>query len=159
MTDPEPIPPLPYESARPWQARDASHLNLLATFHYVGGALILLFACFPLIHVTLGLLMVSGKLSSTGAQPGPPPVFGWLFVIVGLLFVVMGWAMGVLIIYSGRCIRTRRNWMFSLVMAGLMCMSVPIGTALGVFTFVVLLRDSVKRLYGINAAHPAGPPY
>ena len=32
-------------------------------------------------------------------------------------------------------------------MAGVNCLSMPIGTTLGIFTFVVLLRPSVTALY------------
>jgi SNF family Na+-dependent transporter len=82
-------------------------------------------------------------------------------IAFGALFMLLALTLGILIIYSGRCIKARRNWIFSLVIAGFMCLSVPLGTALGVFTFIVLLRDSVKRLYGLPTPppYPAPPPY
>ena len=46
--------------------------------------------------------------------------------------------------------------MFSLVVAALDCMGFPFATVLGVFTFIVLLRDSVAELY--EAAASATPP-
>lgn len=163
MTDPQPIPSLPYESLTYPQARDAEHLNLLAMFHYIAGGLTLLFACIPIIHVVIGLLMLSGKLNGPSGQQGPPPAIGWIFVILGLTVICLGWTLGLLIIYSGVCIKARRKWMFSLIIAGLMCLNMPLGTILGVFTLVVLLRDSVKRLYGIDVPvsypYPAPPPY
>jgi hypothetical protein len=33
-------------------------------------------------------------------------------------------------------------------MAGINCIFIPIGTVLGVFTIIVLTRDSVKELFG-----------
>ena len=36
---------------------------------------------------------------------------------------------------------------FSLVIAALCCLNMPLGTVLGVFTFIVLTRDSVKAQY------------
>jgi hypothetical protein len=33
-------------------------------------------------------------------------------------------------------------------MAGFACLFMPFGTLLGVFTIIVLQRDSVRRLYG-----------
>lgn len=158
MTDPQPIPSLPYEAVPYPQARDADHLNLLATFHYIGGGLTLLFACIPFIHVAIGVLMLSGKFNGPPGQ-APPEAFGWFFVIIGLMVICVGWTLGLLIIYSGRCIKARKKWMFSLVMAGIMCLNVPLGTILGVFTLVVLLRDSVKRLYGIDVPPPYPYPY
>jgi hypothetical protein len=51
-------------------------------------------------------------------------------------------------ILSGRFIAKRRRKLFSLIVAGLSCLSFPLGTALGVFTFIVLLRDTIPELYG-----------
>jgi hypothetical protein len=61
------------------------------------------------------------------------------------------WAVGGLNIYSGRSIANRKRRVFSLVVAGIDCLvmcPIPLPLALGVFTIVVLMRDSVKRLYG-----------
>jgi hypothetical protein len=41
----------------------------------------------------------------------------------------------------------RKFRMFSLVVAGLDCVQIPFGTVLGVFTLVILLRDSVRDSY------------
>jgi hypothetical protein len=42
----------------------------------------------------------------------------------------------------------RRGYMFCLVTAGLACLFQPVGMVLGVFTFLVHLRPSVKILFG-----------
>lgn len=34
-----------------------------------------------------------------------------------------------------------------MVVAGVSCLSIPLGTALGVFTFIVLSRPSIVRLF------------
>jgi hypothetical protein len=77
-----------------------------------------------------------------------PQFFGYLFIGLGSCAVLLGWTVGALTIFAGRCIATHRRRVFSLVMAGINCASFPLGTLLGVFTFVVLLRPSVKELYG-----------
>jgi hypothetical protein len=41
----------------------------------------------------------------------------------------------------------RRYRMFSMLIAGLNCLQVPLGTVLGVFTLLVLSRESVQELY------------
>jgi hypothetical protein len=41
----------------------------------------------------------------------------------------------------------RRNPTFIMVIAAIQCLNMPLGTALGVFTIVVLQRASVKRLF------------
>jgi hypothetical protein len=55
---------------------------------------------------------------------------------------------GVLMIYTGRCLRQHKHYIFCLVMAALMCTNAPLGTILGVFTFIVLLRPEVQAKFG-----------
>ena len=130
--------------------RDEEHLRQLATFHTVLAVIGGVFACFPLLHVGLGLMMMFDpsffEKGHQAAQP-PPPVFGLFFVVMGGVFVLLGWAMAVCTFLSGRYISRRCNRMFSIVVAALLCMFLPFGTLLGVFTLVVLCRDSVERLY------------
>lgn len=40
--------------------------------------------------------------------------------------------------------------MYCLVMAGIECMFMPFGTVLGVFTIIVLMRESVQKLFAAN---------
>jgi hypothetical protein len=56
-------------------------------------------------------------------------------------------ASGVLNVISGLCLRARKYRAFSLVVACVNCLHIPLGTVLGVFTIVVLVRDSVRELY------------
>jgi hypothetical protein len=43
--------------------------------------------------------------------------------------------------------RPERPDVFAGVVAGINCLHIPLGTVLGVFTIVVLIRDSVRELY------------
>lgn len=161
-SSPTPLPPPMVNYAVPGGARDAEHLRLLSIFHYVYGALAMLFSCVFIVHIAMGVVALNdpsfftprGTNALANAQP-MPPAFGWIFIIMGSVAILIGWTIGILSIVSGRCIARRRRRVFSLVVAGLNCMSFPLGTALGVFTFVVLLRDSIRPLYG---EPPKGPP-
>lgn len=136
-----PPPPLP--------SPDEQHLNLLAIFHYVVGAIGFVFACFPLIHVVIGILMIVNPAAMAGPQQTPPPAFlGFLFAGIGVGLVLLGWAAAACTVISGRMLARRRHRMFSFVVAAILCMFAPFGTVLGVFTIIVLSKDSVKRLYG-----------
>ncbi len=53
----------------------------------------------------------------------------------------------VLNVLSGLFLWQRRHRVYSIVTAGLDCLQIPFGTALGVFTLLVLSRDSVRQLY------------
>jgi hypothetical protein len=131
------------------RSKDEEHLRLLAIFHYVVAAIGALFACFPLIHVAIGVMMVTNPAIMSGEQKGPPPpaAFGYLFIVMGGVFVLMGWAAAVCTFISGRFLAKRRKRMFSFVMGALLCMFMPFGTILGIFTIIVLSKESVQRLY------------
>jgi hypothetical protein len=133
----------------PVSTKDSEHLNLLSIFHYVVGGIGAFFACFPLIHVLIGVLMVASPEAMGGKNGGaPPPVFGVVMAGFGMLFVLIGWAAAICTIISGRMIAQRRRRMFSVVTAAVLCVFMPLGTILGIFTIIVLNRDSVRRLYG-----------
>lgn len=138
--------------------QDAEHIKLLAVFHYVLGAIVALFGSFPIIHVVLGIAIVSGKFGRgvhSGPSGGPPPdQFGWLFIIFGSVAILLFWAFAGCLIYSGRCLSARRNHTFCFVIACLSCAGFPLGTALGVFTILVLQRPTVKALF--NRSLPGG---
>jgi len=128
---------------------DEEHLRLLSIFHYVVAAMAAIIAGFPLIHVTLGLVMVLAP-QSMGPPSGPPPAFiGWFFVVMGGLFVFLGLCFAGMVFYGGRCIAKRKHYTFCLVAAGLSCLFMPFGTVLGVFTLVVLMRPTVKQLFEV----------
>jgi MFS family permease len=131
---------------------DEQHLKLLATFHYIVGALGALFACFPLIHVTLGIMMVVNPEFLNGGHKGPPPpaLIGYMFILMGGFFVLCGWSAAICTIISGRYLARRKKRMFSFVVAAILCMFIPFGTVLGVFTIIVLSKESVQRLYKIS---------
>ena len=130
---------------------DREHLKLLAIFQYVVGGLVIAFSSIFLIHVGFGIaLAINPELlrGLDGKAPPFPPFLGLFFAIFAGFFVLAGWTLGGFIIYSGRCIQKRRKRLLSLIAAGIACAWFPFGTALGVFTIIVLSQESVKRLYG-----------
>ncbi|MDZ4859680.1 MAG: hypothetical protein SGI88_11925 [Candidatus Hydrogenedentes bacterium] len=124
------------------------HLDLLAIFHYIFGGVMAFFACFPLIHVAMGLAMIFGAVDVDGA---PSEVIGGFFAIIGGFIVLCGWALAVAIIIAGRKLKSRTSRMYCIVIAALECMMMPFGTILGVFTLVVLTKDQAIQLYAADA--------
>ena len=129
---------------------DEEHLRLLGIFHYVVGALTALFALFPLIHFSLGLFFVLAPPHSTQQQGAPPAIIGWFFMIIGGMFFLLGESFAACVFAAARFIRSRRRYWFIFAVACLQCAFFPFGTALGVFTIVVLSRPSVKQLFGLG---------
>jgi len=146
------MPPPPQWLPPPDQLnRDSEHLRLLSIFHYVLAGIVGLCACIPLIHVTIGVLMVSGRFPLDGGGQGPPPEFGWIFVIMGSVFVLGGWTTAILLLSAAGRLRKRRNWTYCFVVACIGCLFMPLGTVLGVFTILTLSRPTVKAMFGQTA--------
>ncbi|MGB6222464.1 hypothetical protein [Haloferula sp.] len=136
------------------QVKDAEQIRLLVIFHYVLAGLMAVSSCLPIIHLVIGWAIVSGKLpmpppsSGSGAPPIDPVWMGWFFVVFAGVFILVGWAVAILVFLAGRSLSARRNWTFVFVVSCVQCLWVPLGTALGVFTLVVLQRPAVKALFG-----------
>lgn len=64
-------------------------------------------------------------------------IFAAVFALIGVVLNFM----------SARYLGQRRNKVFSMITAGVNCIAIPLGTALGVFTLVVLSRTSVETSY------------
>jgi hypothetical protein len=137
---------------------DTGHLRLLSIFHYIVGGLALLFACFPLIHVTIGsILIFAAAHAHSPSGEAPPEIVGWIFLFFGLALFALGLAFGIALLWSGRCLALRKQYWFSFVMACIQCLFFPFGTGLGVCTLIVLSRDSVKALFFPNSVAPPMP--
>jgi TctA family transporter len=103
---------------------DEQHLRLLSIFHYAVGGLTGLFACFPLIHVALGLAMVfAPQFLSNRPGDQPPAFFGWFFTCVGGSFFLAGISVAICIVLAGRFIAQRKRYWFIFALACVQCAS------------------------------------
>lgn len=129
--------------------QDEQHLRLLSIFYYVVGGLTAAIACFPLIHLGLGLAMLFSPEffpGKPGEQP-PPAIIGGLFTCIGGFMFLTGQALAVSTILSGLFLARRTRYWFVFVVACIQCALLPFGTVLGVFTIITLSRESVKALF------------
>jgi hypothetical protein len=129
---------------------DKEHLRLLSIFHYVVGGLTALFALFPIFHLIFGLVMVLAPHTMEADGEQPPVFIGWFFVIFAGVLIALGLIIATLVVTAGRYLARQKHYLFCLVVAGLECMLMPYGTVLGVFTIIVLMRESVKELFSAN---------
>ena len=134
-------------------------LNFLAIGFYVRGGVMLAFSCFFLFYVCM-LLGFSFIPEAAWNQPSPsptpttfalptpsphpanagaPPVI-FFRILAGVMggMMLLGWTIGGLTAYAGRCIRKRKHKVLIYVMAAMNCLFVPYGILLGIFTFIVL---------------------
>jgi hypothetical protein len=133
--------------------QDLEHLRLLSIFHYVCAGMAALFACIPIIHLVMGIVMTFHPESFGPSKEQPPAFIGVFFIVIGSLMILAGWTFAALLAYAGRCLAQRKYYTFCLVVAGIACLFMPFGTVLGVFTIIVLVRPTVKPLFA-SAAPP-----
>lgn len=130
------------------KTQDEQHLDILAILHYVFAGLMALFGFFPFIHVGMGVFILrESNVPSSGRGSPPPPGMAYLFILMGLLFIVLLWTLAVLAAVTGRNLKRRKNRMFCLIVAGVECLNTPLGTILGVFTIIVLCKPNVVALF------------
>lgn len=125
--------------------QDLDHLRTLAICHFIYGGLQLLGMLAGGVIIGLGMLVMS--------LPPPPgsgmtmTTVGW-FYIMGIFTIVFSLIDGTLTLIAGFDLRKRKRWTLTFTMAIVNAvMGFPLGTVLGVFTIIVLIRPSVKDLY------------
>jgi hypothetical protein len=137
-------------------------LNFLAIGFYVRGGIMLVFSCFFLIYVAVLMSFSFIPESAWNQQPktkaspnavtlatptpspypgssGPPPVI-FFRIMAGVMggFVLLGWTVGALTLYAGRCIQKRKRKVLIYIMAAANCLFIPYGILLGIFTFMII---------------------
>jgi hypothetical protein len=127
----------------------ADHLRLLSVFHYIWAALGIFGLGFLALHWSIMSPMLDPEFLARQKNPPPPEMirifahFGWFYAA----FAVYGVTTMVLNALAGRWLQARRNRTFCIVVAALNCISIPLGTVLGVFTLVVLTKPDVQRSF------------
>ncbi len=141
--------------------QDVEHLRLLQIFHYIVAGIGAMFSCFPVFHLAFGLLMFFAPEVLEHEPKNDQEmmrIFGLFFAAFASAFILAGWTVSFCIFLAGRYLGRRRHYMFCLVMAGILCILIPFGTVLGVFTLIVLMRPSVKAMFEQQAGEPFGNP-
>jgi len=85
--------------------------------------------------------------SGSSQTPGVFSMFSNIIWFMGLFFICMFVAN----MASAYFMRSRLYRTFSVVIAGLNCLFVPVGTALGIYTLMVMHRDPVISLYSMDS--------
>jgi hypothetical protein len=127
--------------------RDEEHLKLLSIFHYVSGGITAFSGLFPLIYVIMGALFLTLPVSHSADDDLVLRGMGSIFMVFGIVFSLFFMVFAAMKIYAGYCLSRSRNRVYCLVVAGISLIGFPFSTLLGIFTLIVLLRDSVRELF------------
>jgi len=113
------------------------HVTVLGWLHIVGNAIMFLLGCF-----------VFALLWGIGAATGDPEATTILVIVgttVGALFVVLG----IPGIVAGYGLLKRKAWgrILAMVVGFLGLVNFPLGTAIGIYTFWVLLQEAATEYF------------
>jgi len=125
---------------------DESQLKLLSILYYVWAALHACAGLIGILFIAAGTFLTLIPQFAQNGNP-PPPWFGAIFTGLGVLVFVFIEAGAVLMFLVGRNLSHRTHHTYCMVMAGISCLSVPLGTALGLFTILTLQRPSVRAMF------------
>jgi hypothetical protein len=128
--------------------RDREHLNLLSIFYFILAGLQLFGVFFGLLYAVIGgVVLTVGAVAE--AQEGIAAVIvGAVFIVLGVVALVLGLAYAYLLYLTGRSLRDCRRRTLCFVVAILLCvLGGIIGIVLGIFTIIVLSRESVQELF------------
>jgi hypothetical protein len=126
------------------------HITILAILHIARGALLLIIGL-------IGFVLLSG----IGLITQDPTALGVLGLI-GTIAIMFFGVIALPSVIAGIGLLKHQEWgrILALVVGFLSLLDIPIGTALGVYTIVILMDDEARRLF-LPDLHPrsaATPP-
>ena len=124
--------------------RDEEHLGYVALGFYVYAALNLLCSCVPGFQTCFGFALLGGISDEPDSRFG-----GVLMIGAGILASLLILGYSALMALNGYLISQRSSYGAVIAITVLTCLNLPLGTLLGVFTLIVLFRDSVRELFGL----------
>jgi ABC-type phosphate transport system permease subunit len=152
---PSATPGAPSASAPPPLApneTDLEHLRWLSIAHYVLSAVIAVFGCCGFIYVGMGAAFIMAPEAIDEPAGAESTLMGGFMAMLGVCFMAFAWGLAVALYLSGRWLTAHRHWLFCVIVACVSMLCQPLGTILGIFTLIVLLRSSVKVLFQRTAS-------
>jgi hypothetical protein len=154
MNQPYPAqyPPQQYPPQQPptLTAQDESNLNVLGVLFFVYAGLVGMGALLLSAFAVVPALLISGAAAGAKAPGAPPPLlFGGIFAAIFGLVALFLAAKCVIMILAGRALGQRQHYVLVMVGACAALLNLPLGTALGVCTILMLQKPAVKVAFGM----------
>jgi len=145
--------PNPEEDPGPLSETDREHLRILSILHYVSAGLTAVGLCFAGLWTVVVFSMagvgVAAGLEDPAAAAAPAAAFG-IMGAFGVVMVLIGLGTLIAQYLAARNLHETRGRTLCLIVAAIECLNAPLGTALGVFTIVVLSRPAVQAVFEAN---------
>ncbi len=121
----------------PAEHRMSKHITLLGVFHIVYHSIGL--------FVGLGIFALFSTIGCVSGDPDAAVILPIVGTFIAVLLIGLA-APGVI---AGIWLLRRRGWarILTMIVGGLGLMDIPVGTALGVYTFWVLMQDDCVELF------------
>ena len=74
-------------------------------------------------------------------------VVGGIMAGFGAVVFLLASTFAILMIVAGRSLQKRKRYRLCMIVAGLSCLMIPVGTILGVFTLIVLQRPAIAAAF------------
>jgi hypothetical protein len=132
------------------RAIDLEHLKLLRWGYLVTGAITCIYALFPLMYVVFGVVLTAAAVAD-GTDDVPVAV-GIGIAAIGIIVSMAIAAVGILKLLAAKAIRQRRSRGLCYFAAVVSCLNIPLGTIVGICTFMVLARPGVEELFRLSEA-------
>lgn len=127
---------------------NTNHLEMISIFHYALAGLIFLKGLTKIFFMGIGIIAAAGVLSERPQGMGIALfVLFLIFLAIPLLLLSLACAMAILVLLAGRYISTRKHLGYCQIIAAIECLCVPLGTILGIFTFMQLTKPEVKETF------------
>ena len=133
-----------YGQPSPQTIIDNEHLRLLRIGYFISAGQTAIFIPFGLLYAVMGLAVPHLTSGSAGATP---PFMSLIFGIVGTVMTGLATLATALKLLTAIRLKQRRSRVLCMITAGLSCIEIPYGMALGLMTLSVLGRASVRRQF------------
>ncbi len=133
-------------------------LKVLSICYYIHAGTVAFSALFCLAYASFLSVIFNAIPTGTGKNAMPEQIktlIATLLVAVSILTIVAA----IVTFLCARFLPRTRNRGFCYVVAAVTCLAIPYGTALGVFTFLVLARPEAKQIAaGMTSVAPGSEP-
>ena len=150
---------------------DLSHIKILSVLHYVWAGMAVMIGLYFFASATVGYVYMNRVVDTTispeayrdiegfsesnqyieetmrGLEGNARDLLFWELFVWGVGWFFVGLSVGALNLVAARYLSVHKGKTYCFVIAGINCLSFPLGTALGVFTFIVLGRPSVTAIF------------